>query len=78
MFITLKTPRNTILIEPWSQNMFDCSSLMIVDDRIFEIKKNNKLKMVKKSLLIFYIRSRQILNMNKINPTYLRCLIPRD
>lgn len=39
MFITLKTPRNTILIEPCSQNMFDCSSLMIVDDRIFEIKK---------------------------------------
>lgn len=39
MFITLKTPRNTILIEPCSQNMFDCSSLMIVDDRSFEIKK---------------------------------------
>lgn len=52
MFITQKTPRNTILIEPCSQNMFDCSSLMIVDDRIFEIKKkNNKLKMVKKVII---------------------------
>lgn len=52
MFITQTTPRNTILIEPCSQNMFDCSSLMIVDDRIFEIKKkNNKLKMVKKVII---------------------------
>lgn len=51
MFITLKTPRNIILIEPCSQNMFVCSSLMIVDDRIFEIKKNNKLKMVKKVII---------------------------
>lgn len=33
--------------------MFDCLFFMIVDDRIFEIKKNNKLKMVKKVIIGF-------------------------